>query len=55
MHVGGATELTVTGGTLAGHIFLVVDGDGNATYDAGNDYVIDVTGHTGTIAPGDFT
>jgi Ca2+-binding RTX toxin-like protein len=54
MHAGGATELTVTGGTLAGHVFLVVDGDGNARYDAGHDYVIDVTGHTGTLTTGDF-
>jgi Ca2+-binding RTX toxin-like protein len=54
MHVGGATEITVTGGTLDGHIFLIVDGDGNATYDAGSDYVIDITGHTGTIAAADF-
>ncbi|MBV9989990.1 MAG: hypothetical protein JOZ72_01740 [Alphaproteobacteria bacterium] len=54
MHANGATELTVTGGTLAGHVFLVVDGDGNATYNAGSDYVIDITGHTGTITTGDF-
>lgn len=54
MHVGGATELTVTGGTLAGHVFLVVDGDGNAQYNAGQDYVIDITGHTGTLTTGDF-
>ncbi|HEX4296124.1 MAG TPA: calcium-binding protein [Rhizomicrobium sp.] len=54
VHVHGATVLTVTGGTLNGHVFLVVDGDGNATYDAGSDYVFDITGHTGTIATGDF-
>jgi Ca2+-binding RTX toxin-like protein len=54
VHIHGATVLTVTGGTLNGHIFLVVDGDGNATYDAGSDYVFDITGHTGTIATGDF-
>jgi len=54
MHVGGATEITVTGGTLAGHIILIVDGDGNAQYNAGSDYVIDITGHTGTLTTGDF-
>ncbi|HWA91745.1 MAG TPA: calcium-binding protein [Rhizomicrobium sp.] len=54
MHIGGATEITVTGGTLAGHIILIVDGDGNAQYNAGSDYVFDITGHTGTLATGDF-
>jgi Ca2+-binding RTX toxin-like protein len=54
MHIGGATEITVTGGTLNGHIILIVDGDGNAQYNAGTDYVIDITGHTGTITTGDF-
>jgi hypothetical protein len=54
MHAGGATVITVTEGTLAGHTFLMVDGDGNAVYDAGSDYVIDITGYTGTIAAGDF-
>jgi hypothetical protein len=44
----------VTGGTLAGHIILIVDGDGSAQYNAGSDYVIDITGHTGTLTTGDF-
>jgi hypothetical protein len=54
MHIGGATELTVNGGTLNGHTFLIVDGDGNAQYNSGSDYVIDITGHTGSITTGDF-
>ncbi len=35
MHAGGATVITVTSGDLAGHTFLMVDGDGNALYNAG--------------------
>ncbi|HTT98228.1 MAG TPA: calcium-binding protein [Rhizomicrobium sp.] len=53
-HLQTATILTVTGGDLSGHTFLVVDGDGNNTYTAGQDYVIDITGYTGTITTGDF-
>jgi Ca2+-binding RTX toxin-like protein len=51
---GGATILTVTGGTLSGHTFLVVDGNGDDIYSAGNDYVFDITGYTGTVTTGDF-
>ncbi|HWA92602.1 MAG TPA: hypothetical protein VG889_21400 [Rhizomicrobium sp.] len=54
MHAGGATVITVTGGDLNGHTLLMVDGDGNATYDAGADYLFDITSYTGTIAAGDF-
>jgi Ca2+-binding RTX toxin-like protein len=36
-----------TAGTLAGHAFLVVDLNGVAGYQAGEDLVIDVTGFTG--------
>jgi len=53
-HLQTATVLTVTGGDLNGHVFLVVDGDGNAQYNAGFDYVIDITGYTGTLTTGDF-
>lgn len=42
------------GGNLIGHDFLVVDVNGNAQYNAGTDYVIDITGHTGTVTAGDF-
>jgi hypothetical protein len=54
MNIGGATVVTVTGGDLNGHTLLMVDGDGNATYDAGTDYVFDITNYTGTITAGDF-
>jgi Ca2+-binding RTX toxin-like protein len=50
----GATVITVTGGTLSGHTFLVVDGNGDDIYSAGQDYVFDITNHTGTITTGDF-
>ena len=49
-----AWVVDVTGGDLSGHQFLIVDIDGNARYDAGHDYVIDVTGYTGTFVAGDF-
>ncbi|MBV9992843.1 MAG: calcium-binding protein [Alphaproteobacteria bacterium] len=54
MHVAGATVITVTGGDLNGHTLLMIDGDGNATYDAGTDYIFDITNYTGTITTGDF-
>ena len=54
IQAGGATVLTVTGGTLAGHTFLVVDGNGDDVYTAGQDYVFDITNNTGTITTGDF-
>ena len=37
-----AGMFTATGGTLAGHSFLVIDADGNAGYQAGSDYVIEM-------------
>jgi len=39
----GAVEVHVNGGTFAGDTFLVVDANGNAAYDAGTDYVINLT------------
>ena len=50
----GATIVTVTGGDLNGHTLLVIDGNGDDIYTPGFDYVIDVTGYTGTITTGDF-
>ena len=40
--------VTLTGDTdpLKGHVFLVIDGDGQTGYTAGADYVIDITGST---------
>lgn len=55
MHFRGATVIAVTGGDLAGHTLLMADADGNATYDAGSDYVFDITGYTGTITTADFS
>jgi hypothetical protein len=49
-----AVVVTVTGGDLIGHVFLVVDGDHNGTYDGGLDYVFDITGFTGTLDASDF-
>jgi Ca2+-binding RTX toxin-like protein len=51
-----AVLFTPTTGNLAGHTFLIVDGDGVAGYTSGQDYVIDLKnpvniGHLGT---GDF-
>ncbi len=50
---GDAIVFKATAGTLSGHSFLVVDANGTAGYQSG-DYVIDVTGYTGTFVIGDF-
>jgi hypothetical protein len=50
----GAVVLTVTGGDLIGHTFLVIDANGNVSYDAGTDHVIDITGYSGTLDAADF-
>src|SRR5262249_2365945 len=50
----GATVVTVTGGDLSGHTLLVVDGNREDVYTAGQDYVFDITGYTGTITTSDF-
>jgi len=49
-----AWEVDVTSGDLSGHQFLIVDVNGNAQYDGGSDFLIDITGHTGTISAGNF-
>ncbi|HZZ12463.1 MAG TPA: bluetail domain-containing putative surface protein [Paraburkholderia sp.] len=51
-----AVLFTATSGSLAGHTFLIVDANGTAGYQAGQDYVIDVTGgqHLGTLSTADF-
>ncbi len=38
--------------TLSSHDFLIIDGNANGSYDAGLDYVIDITNFSGTIAVG---
>ncbi len=50
----GAVLVTASGSDLSGHVYVVVDGDGNATYNAGADYVIEITGYSGTLAVGNF-
>ena len=43
-----------SGGDLIGHDFLIVDTNSNNVYNCGTDYVIDITGYTGTLDSGDF-
>lgn len=50
----GTLLFTPDSGTLAGHTFLIVDYNGAAGYQAGADYVIDVTGYTGTLGVNSF-
>jgi len=58
----GATKLgadhavlfTASKGDLAGDTFLVVDLNGTAGYQAGQDLVIRLTGATGTLATANF-
>jgi Ca2+-binding RTX toxin-like protein len=49
-----AVLFTATSGTLSGHTFLVVDHNGVAGYQASADYVVDVTGYTGTLSMSSF-
>ncbi|HTQ14143.1 MAG TPA: bluetail domain-containing putative surface protein, partial [Rhizomicrobium sp.] len=51
---GDAVLFTADSGTLSGHTFLVVDHNGQAGYQAGQDYVIDVTGYAGTLTTASF-
>jgi Ca2+-binding RTX toxin-like protein len=53
---GHAVLFTPTVGSLAGHTFLIVDANGVAGYQAGQDYVFDVTGaaHLNLLATSDF-
>jgi Ca2+-binding RTX toxin-like protein len=50
----GALIVTVSDGDMIGHTLLVVAGNGDSAYEAGLDYVFDITGYTGTITTGDF-
>jgi hypothetical protein len=49
-----AIVFNATSGGLAGHTFLVVDGNGTAGYQANGDYVVEITGYTGTVDITDF-
>jgi Ca2+-binding RTX toxin-like protein len=51
---GHAALVTADKGTLKGHVFLIVDADGHANFQANSDYCIDVTGITGTLTTADF-
>jgi hypothetical protein len=55
-HLTGHHAIVVHGaaGDLIGHDYLVADVDGDAQYDPGADYVIEITGFTGTLDVGDF-
>lgn len=53
-HANHAWVVHASGGTLAGHDYLVVDTNSDANYDAGTDYVFDITGYTGTLDGSDF-
>jgi hypothetical protein len=50
----GAKVMTVTGGDLIGHVFLLVDLNASVSYEAGSDLVIDITGFAGTLDTTDF-
>jgi Ca2+-binding RTX toxin-like protein len=53
---GGAVLFTPSTGTLTGHTFLVVDGNGMAGYQAGEDYVVELAtpAHLTDLATGNF-
>jgi Ca2+-binding RTX toxin-like protein len=50
-----AVVISATGGDLAGHTFLVGQAFGQGFYSPGNDYVIDITGYTGTLTTNNFS
>jgi Ca2+-binding RTX toxin-like protein len=54
LHAGDAVLFTPTVGYLTGHTLLIVDHNGVAGYQAGADYVVDVTGMTGTLTTANF-
>ncbi|HTQ14972.1 MAG TPA: calcium-binding protein [Rhizomicrobium sp.] len=56
MGIGKAVLFTASAGNLSGHTFLIVDANGHAGYQAGADYVFDVTNgsHLGQLSVADF-
>jgi RTX calcium-binding nonapeptide repeat (4 copies) len=56
LSAGHAVLFTATSGGFTGHTFLVIDANGIAGYQAGQDYVMDVTGgaHLTSLSTGDF-
>ncbi len=56
LHAGDAMLFTPNAGNLAGHTFLIVDGNGTAGYQTGSDLVIELSGalHTASIGTANF-
>ena len=54
LHSHHAILFTASAGTLAGDTFLIVDMNGQAGYQAGQDLVIELDGHSGTLSTSDF-
>ncbi|HEY1961136.1 MAG TPA: hypothetical protein VGG69_01860 [Rhizomicrobium sp.] len=57
LHVGDAVLYTPDGGNLQGHTFLVVDANGAAGYQAGQDYVFQLESatHLASLSTSNFT
>jgi hypothetical protein len=57
LHLGHAVLFTPDGGTLAGHTFLVVDVNGMAGYQAGEDYVfqLESASNLASLSTSNFT
>jgi Ca2+-binding RTX toxin-like protein len=49
-----AMLINATGGTLSGRVFLLIDANNTKGFQKNFDYVIDVTGITGTLTTADF-
>jgi Ca2+-binding RTX toxin-like protein len=54
LHPSWAHIVHADSGDFAGHDFLIIDANGTGQYEASFDYVIDITGYTGTVTVGDF-
>jgi hypothetical protein len=54
LHANSAVLLHISGGEFANDTFLVVDGNGQAGYQAGSDYVVELTNINGTITAADI-
>lgn len=56
LHIGEAVLFTPDAGDLAGHIFLIINGNNTAGYQLNADYVIELSGahNLGAIDPADF-
>ena len=49
-----AILVAVSSGALNGHSYVIIDHNAAANYQPGADYIIDVTGITGTLTAADF-